>query len=395
MFGQPFKFKQASEPTDIIWENRHFTNWQIYMREAVGYGLVFILLIASFYFIYWLASYQIEVAKVFPTVDCDVISKTYGDQLEYYAFADYSYIHANPKEKSSGTLQCYCTEQYEEFGTSAYDMMYGPDQDTPMCMDYLKLMIKVVTYSESLKYVLTIFNYILRTVVIMVVTWIGYSTNTAQLERITTVTFLCQFFNTAFIMLLVNADLSEQPITLGFTSGTMGDFNSPFFKNIGNTLIGTMIFNAYYPLLEFLIYWGLRVLFRCLDRPCCSFDKNQTKKTSTQAYVEIYSGPVYYMHYKYSTVLNVCFVTMMYGFGLPLLFPVAVFSFVVLYFLEKSMLLWSYRMPPMYDERLSKSVLRKLRIAPLFYLAFAYWMASSKQLLSNEFLYPVDNADDT
>lgn len=273
--------------------------------------------------------------------------------------------------------------------------MYGPNNDQPMCYDYLHLMIKVITYSSSLKYVLTGFNYLLRTFVIAVVTWIGYATNTAQLERITTVTFLCQFFNTAFIMLLVNADLSEQPISLGFTTGTIGDFNSPFFRNIGNTLIGTMIFNAYYPLIEFCLYWSLRVLFRALDRPCCSCDKNSTKKTSIQAYVEIYSGPTYYMHYKYSTVLNICFVTMMYGFGIPYLFPVACFSFVVLYFLEKSMLLWSYRMPPMYDERLAKSVLRKLRVAPLFYLAFAYWMASSKQLLSNDFLYPVAKADDT
>lgn len=57
MFGQPFKFKQASEPTDIIWENRHFTKYQTWMREIFGYGLVFVMLIASFYFIYWLASY--------------------------------------------------------------------------------------------------------------------------------------------------------------------------------------------------------------------------------------------------------------------------------------------------------------------------------------------------
>ena len=93
--------------------------------------------------------------------------------------------------------------------------------------------------------------------------------------------------------------------------------------------------------------------------------------------MEIYMGPVYYMHYKYSTVLNICFVTMMYGFGLPILFPVAVVGFTILYFLEKSMLYYSYRMPPMYDERLSESVLRKLQFAPIFYLAFGYWMVNS------------------
>lgn len=79
----------------------------------------------------------------------------------------------------------------------------------PICYTYLKLSFKATILSSSLSYILIGFNYILRTIVIMVVTKIGYATQTGQLERITTVTFLCQFFNTSFILLLVNADLSE------------------------------------------------------------------------------------------------------------------------------------------------------------------------------------------
>jgi len=52
------------------------------------------------------------------------------------------------------------------------------------------------------------FNYIIRYFVIIAVTWIGYPTETKLLERITSVTFYCQFFNTAFILMLVDADLS-------------------------------------------------------------------------------------------------------------------------------------------------------------------------------------------
>jgi len=84
----------------------------------------------------------------------------------------------------------------------------------------------------------------------------------------------------------------------------------------------------------------------------------------------------------------------MYGFGVPVLFPYAVFSFVILYFVEKLMLFYSYRLPPMYDERLSQSVLRKLQFAPLVFLAFGYWMISSRQLLSNDYLTPVAETRD-
>lgn len=85
----------------------------------------------------------------------------------------------------------------------------------------------------------------------------------------------------------------------------------------------------------------------------------------------------------------------MFGFGMPIFFPIALGSMAILYFIEKSALYWSYQQPPMYDERLNDSVLNKLKYAPCFFLAFGYWMASNNQLLSNETLSPVFRATDT
>lgn len=84
------------------------------------------------------------------------------------------------------------------------------------------------------------------------------------------------------------------------------------------------------------------------------------------------------MHYKYSSILTIVYITFMYGFGMPVLFPIACASFLVLYFVEKIMLFYGYVMPPMYDERLSNDVLRKLQFAPLLYIMFGYWMASNQ-----------------
>ena len=46
------KFKAASEPTDIIWENRHITSYERKIREAKAYGLVVVFLLISFYVIF-------------------------------------------------------------------------------------------------------------------------------------------------------------------------------------------------------------------------------------------------------------------------------------------------------------------------------------------------------
>ena len=138
-----------------------------------------------------------------------------------------------------------------------------------------------------------------------------------------------------------------------------------------------MIFTAMFPVLEAFGFFGLRLLTRMLDRGCTT-DPYATKTTSIQAYINSYAGPVYMMHFKYSGLMNIIFVTMTYGFGIPILFPIAVVAILVLYLVEKTMLFYAYRLPPMYDERLSQSVIGILYYAPIFFLGFGYWMASNK-----------------
>lgn len=56
----------------------------------------------------------------------------------------------------------------------------------------------------------------------------------------------------------------------------------------------------------------------------------------------MYSGPAYLMHYKYSSLLTIIFVTMTFGFGIPILFPIAAIAILILYIVEKSMLYYAY-----------------------------------------------------
>ena len=68
---------------------------------------------------------------------------------------------------------------------------------------------------------------------------------------------------------------------------------------------------------------------------------------------------------------------MMFGFGIPILFPLAAFAFTILCVMENALLYYCYMKPPMYNNELNKSVLNTLLIAPLFLIAFGYWMVSS------------------
>ena len=96
--------------------------------------------------------------------------------------------------------------------------------------------------------------------------------------------------------------------------------------------------------------------------------------------MSIYSGPVFSIHWKYAYVINVSIVTMLYGPMLPVLFPIALFSLCSLYVTERLMIAYSYQKPPMYDTTISRTAIKLLYSAPLFYAASAAWVYSNQQV---------------
>ena len=117
-----------------------------------------------------------------------------------------------------------------------------------------------------------------------------------------------------------------------------------------------MLTAAFMPAIEFFISYGMRTAFKFLDKGfSCKSDR--TKSKTIQQYVNLHSGPEYMMHFKYAAMLNVIFVTFMYGIAVPLLFPIAFLFFAVSYIVERLTLAYSYRKPPMFDDVLNKSAL--------------------------------------
>lgn len=75
---------------------------------------------------------------------------------------------------------------------------------------------------------------------------------------------------------------------------------------------------------------GIPALKRWLDRKKGK-DRYMTKKTSMAGYKALYSGADYKVQVQYSQILNVAFITMFYGAGMPLLFPIAACTFIINY----------------------------------------------------------------
>ena len=57
ILGDKINFKQASEPSDIIWENRALTSRQILLRSLAAYTAILIFLVLSFWLVTWVSYY--------------------------------------------------------------------------------------------------------------------------------------------------------------------------------------------------------------------------------------------------------------------------------------------------------------------------------------------------
>jgi hypothetical protein len=90
------------------------------------------------------------------------------------------------------------------------------------------------------------------------------------------------------------------------------------------------------------------------------------------------------MHFKYSGMMNVLFVCFMYGLAIPILFPISLLAFTILYAAEKMTITYFFRKPPMFDEKLNSKAISIMRWAPIFMMFFGYWCLTNKQIFTNE-----------
>ena len=140
-----------------------------------------------------------------------------------------------------------------------------------------------------------------------------------------------------------------------------------------------------WPMADFgvkLWFWGRQKFDQCL---CCESENRleHTKRRHIHDYIDLYLGPEYIVNYRLSWLIAVTYVTMMYGIGLPLLFPIAFLSFLVIYVTERYHLAYTFKAPPAISGEVTKQALRLLSFTPFVFLANGFWMLSNRQMFEN------------
>ena len=78
LLNEDLYLEQATEPTNIIWENRHYSSLDMLMRGVVVLSAISFLLFVSFTIIFICKRYSMSFKTKYPDVDCGSIQSLYG-----------------------------------------------------------------------------------------------------------------------------------------------------------------------------------------------------------------------------------------------------------------------------------------------------------------------------
>lgn len=73
---------EASEPTDIIWENRHFSDLERFKRTLIVCAILFGVLCCSFALIYTAQKTALQMKQKYPKMKCDPFLTEYKDRRD-------------------------------------------------------------------------------------------------------------------------------------------------------------------------------------------------------------------------------------------------------------------------------------------------------------------------
>lgn len=85
--------------------------------------------------------------------------------------------------------------------------------------------------------------------------------------------------------------------------------------------------------------------------------------------------------------MNIVWVTMFYGVGLPILFPLAAFNFFNQFICERITVAFMVRIPPALNDMLTNNLISKCKYAPLLMMINGYWMLSNQEAFKNKYEY--------
>ena len=167
-------------------------------------------------------------------------------------------------------MPCFCANMAEQgaLPDATYEINFGTEyRSATICKGQMAFtdtfgLARFVGYSISLTIVLV--STVVRYIFIELAKIVKFKSN-SQRTRFILVSVFSVLFIYYGVLYLVTPMRLEIPIVSYFTIGVYWDFNQYWFVDIGLQVMTVLLIKAFFPPVEFLSNWGLKLLQRSWD----------------------------------------------------------------------------------------------------------------------------------
>ncbi|KAG2766646.1 hypothetical protein PC129_g6454 [Phytophthora cactorum] len=398
LHGKRLRFRPAPDPTDIIWENLHYSLLERVFRQLIVALITLSVLFLSFVFIFVAKEQKSKLERQYgrpsscPTqvLKSDVVQDELNKVSELVPY--------------KALVECYCKNFLVDhsFRSMMYESFYNPEtgEDELLCRSWATTFVTTQILSIASVLLVVAVNLILARILNALVALEKHHTESSLVVSRVTKVFLAQFCNTALLMLVINANanyFSSSPTvsetgttTGGFSLGVLqvlngeySDFSADWYNDVGVALMLTMILNSFSTHAYLLANYIMLKARRFVDRGY-SFDHSLTKQDTQRDLEALYRGPKFDLAARYAQSLTSIFITYMFSAGMPLLHFIGFGAMFMTYWADKFTFLRIARSPPLYDSKLATAAGSLLPYAVLMHCLIAMWMFSNDRIFESE-----------
>ena len=361
---------EAPKASTIIWENLPVSKKERWIRVLIVYLFSSALILISFAVMLITKNYQRELNDTYNVSSC---SSTVTMDM---ALKDY----LNPKGERNGFMFCYCLQQYNDMGTSVKDIVFT-DNGT-YCSSWYTDYMSTLALVYILAFTMQIINVIVKTI-LRLASKLEKRVNKAD-EVISNIfkMSLTQIINTAILLLVVNMKVSFLPSWFPVFAGGYNDFTTSWYSDVGATIMIMMLFSIVTPHIANFFLHFVRFVRRWFDRKW-TWNKRQTRKLFQIDYESLYLGPEYLIEFRYSNMIAMVYLTLLFGAGMPILYFFAACIFFVVYWVDKVTLFKIYRQPPRLGIEVIRFVRNLLMPGIVLHFGFTFWMFSNSLIFGS------------
>jgi hypothetical protein len=210
-----------------------------------------------------------------------------------------------------------------------------------------------------------------------------FENHTIQEVAKTITVFILTFFNSSILIIIINANFKGSGIPLDVFDGLYSDFDAKWYAHIAPIFITFMFIQCLTAPVGIIVKWCLKKALIFYDNGFTWKDNKRTSKLYNVDYANLISGSELELSDPYTKLLCMIIICMMFGLGLPILFPLTLLYIVVIYVIYRVCIVYWFQKPPLMDDSLSNIFIYFVKYAVVFYVGFSYWMLTNRQMFEN------------